>query len=208
MKAVSRDSRKPQKLKPPVSTVSNALWPVDTRRRFASSTHAQRRRVIVLRGFWRSKRASKVGFRCRVIARIFYVLCIMIATAFVLEGLLLVLFMARPWALLLLLTATWTVSLSIANQLLYLERPKTTVSRNVTKVKTLKVVEPVQPVRQPALLQFPETPMPATPLVRVLETIDLSSSEVAHFLDPALREKERVSQSQLTEHYSESRDDN
>jgi hypothetical protein len=142
------------------------------------------------------------------VARIFYVLCIMVATAFVLEGLLLVLFMARPWALLLLLTATWTVSLSVASQLLYLEMPKTTVSGNVTKVKFLKVVEPAQPVRQPSLLQFPETPMPTTPLVRVLETIDLSSSEVEHFLDPALREKERVSPSQLTEHYSEFRDDN
>ncbi|HEY4388250.1 MAG TPA: hypothetical protein VGN34_27690 [Ktedonobacteraceae bacterium] len=31
--------------------------------------------------------------------------------------------------------------------------------------------------------QFPETPMPATPLIRVLETIDLSSSSVEHFLE-------------------------
>jgi hypothetical protein len=30
---------------------------------------------------------------------------------------------------------------------------------------------------------FPETPMPATPLIRVLETIDLSSSSVEHFLE-------------------------
>jgi hypothetical protein len=30
---------------------------------------------------------------------------------------------------------------------------------------------------------FPSTPMPSTPLVRVLETIDLSSTNVEHFLD-------------------------
>jgi hypothetical protein len=32
-------------------------------------------------------------------------------------------------------------------------------------------------------MQFPETPMPATPLIRVLETIDLSSTSVEHFLE-------------------------
>ncbi len=37
----------------------------------------------------------------------------------------------------------------------------------------------------PTLFPFPETPVPvpATPLIRVLETIDLSSTNVKHFLD-------------------------
>ncbi|GCF07414.1 hypothetical protein KDI_09780 [Dictyobacter arantiisoli] len=37
----------------------------------------------------------------------------------------------------------------------------------------------------PATFPFPETPMPvpATPLIRVLETIDLSSTNIKHFLD-------------------------
>jgi hypothetical protein len=188
MKAVSRDSRRPQKVKSSVSTVSNALWPVDTRC-IVSSAHAQRRRRwIVSRGFRRSKGVGRAGFRYRAVARIFYVLCILVATAFVLEGLLLVLFMARPWALLLLLTATWTVSLSVASQLLYLEVPKTTIIRKNTKSNLLKVAESAQP----ALLLFPDTPMPVTPLVRVLDTIDLSSSEVEHFLDPTMKEKESM----------------
>jgi len=29
---------------------------------------------------------------------------------------------------------------------------------------------------------FPETPMPATPLIRVLETIDLSTMDIEHFI--------------------------
>jgi hypothetical protein len=204
MKAVSRDSRKPQKFRLRASAVSNALWPIDTRRR----NTARRRRFIVMRGFWRSKRAGKAGLRCRVMARVFYVLCIMVATSFVLEGLLLVLFMARPWALLLLLTATWTVSLSIATQLLHLEIPEAAMSRKATKIKLLRVAEPPPRFRPPTLLQFPDTPMPATPLVRVLDTIDLSSSEVEHFLDRTLKEKERVPPTQVTDHYAEPRDDN
>jgi hypothetical protein len=208
MKAVSRDSRKPQKFRLRASAVSNALWPIDTRRRIASRNTARRRRFIVMRGFWRSKKASKAGFRCRMIARVFYVLCIMVATSFVLEGLLLVLFMARPWALLLLLTATWMVSLSVATQLLHLEIPVAATSRNATKIKLVRVAEPSPRFRPPALLHFPDTPMPATPLVRVLDTIDLSSGEVEHFLDPALKEKERVSPTQTVDHYAEPRDDN
>jgi hypothetical protein len=37
------------------------------------------------------------------------------------------------------------------------------------------------PQTAPAL-EFPDTPMPSTPLVRVLETIDLSSSDIEHFI--------------------------
>ncbi len=41
------------------------------------------------------------------------------------------------------------------------------------------------PARTQPLFSFPDTPMPVppTPLVRILETIDLSSSDVEHFLD-------------------------
>lgn len=39
--------------------------------------------------------------------------------------------------------------------------------------------------RSPLLPQFPDTPMPATPLIRVLETIDLSTSSVEHFINGA-----------------------
>jgi hypothetical protein len=41
----------------------------------------------------------------------------------------------------------------------------------------------------PGSLNFPETPVPATPLIRVLETIDLSSSNVKHFIDPPCEEQ-------------------
>ena len=43
--------------------------------------------------------------------------------------------------------------------------------------------------QSPISLNFPETPMPATPLIRVLETIDLSSSHVEHFINPPFKEQ-------------------
>ena len=43
--------------------------------------------------------------------------------------------------------------------------------------------------QSPILLNFPETPMPAAPLIRVLETIDLSSSHIEHFINPPLNEQ-------------------
>jgi len=51
----------------------------------------------------------------------------------------------------------------------------------VSRSRTPVVVQQVQPVWQE--LPAPETPMPEAPLIRVLETFDLSSTDVEHFLD-------------------------
>jgi len=39
------------------------------------------------------------------------------------------------------------------------------------------------------MLSAPETPLPVDPLVRLLETYDLSQTDVEHFVDTAKREK-------------------
>jgi hypothetical protein len=39
-----------------------------------------------------------------------------------------------------------------------------------------------EPRQQITQFEFPETPVPSTPLIRVMETIDLSSSDVEHFI--------------------------
>jgi len=39
------------------------------------------------------------------------------------------------------------------------------------------------------MLSAPETPLPVDPLVRILETYDLSQTDVEHFVDTAKREK-------------------
>ena len=38
-------------------------------------------------------------------------------------------------------------------------------------------------LQQITQFEFPETPVPSTPLIRVMETIDLSSSDVKHFIN-------------------------
>ena len=48
----------------------------------------------------------------------------------------------------------------------------------VSRQRTVSQVQPLWQ-EQPA----PETPMPEAPLIRVLETFDLSSTDVEHFLD-------------------------
>lgn len=45
-------------------------------------------------------------------------------------------------------------------------------------------------------LHFPDTPMPATPLIRVLETIDLSSTGVEHFLGEIEQAQKQAEQEQ------------
>ncbi len=46
----------------------------------------------------------------------------------------------------------------------------------------------------------PQTPMPSTPLVRVLETLDLSQSNVEHFLDTS---EERNTAELALDHYKD-----
>jgi hypothetical protein len=65
----------------------------------------------------------------------------------------------------------WSVVIMLATRLL------------CDKIYSLLVVRrgqssPLQKRRAPTLVRFPETPMPPTPLIRVLETIDLSRVDV------------------------------
>lgn len=52
---------------------------------------------------------------------------------------------------------------------------------------TLRVMARQTPAKTPIVssstLSFPETPVPATPLIRVLETVDLSTVNAPHFID-------------------------
>ncbi|GHO86941.1 hypothetical protein [Dictyobacter formicarum] len=50
-------------------------------------------------------------------------------------------------------------------------------------LKALSHSQSIPQTQVPSLFSFPDTPMPSTPLVRVLETIDLSSTNIKHFLD-------------------------
>src|SRR5579885_1403167 len=60
--------------------------------------------------------------------------------------------------------------------------------KNVDRLNSRSPVEDKSQSNRPVpSMTFPDTPMPATPLIRVLETIDLSSTNVEHFLELAER---------------------
>jgi hypothetical protein len=57
-----------------------------------------------------------------------------------------------------------------------------------------------------ALPPFPETPMPATPLIRVLETIDLSTMDVEQFIANEASEQESAQMPIVQEKWSNATD--
>lgn len=87
----------------------------------------------------------------------------------------LVAYLCYEWSLLLLFVAVCTLSWIAAFRMV--------LSRYIEQfVPEPAAVDNEEQLQQVAPMLFPETPMPATPLVRVLETIDLSSSSVEHFI--------------------------
>jgi hypothetical protein len=54
---------------------------------------------------------------------------------------------------------------------------------STTTSPTPEGTQPIQHQQPDNAMSFPTTPMPATPVIRVLETIDLSSTDIEHFLD-------------------------
>lgn len=59
------------------------------------------------------------------------------------------------------------------------------ISQISQSLQATNIGQSIPQTQAPGFFSFPETPMPipATPLIRVLETIDLSSTNVKHFLD-------------------------
>lgn len=199
MVSVVSDSRIPQLFRPYAGRVSRACWPRQVRRCVATGRMAQRRRLLIMRGYrWpacNAITATRIVWRLSLI-RVFYMLSLLLVLALFVESILLLVYVMRPWALLLLLTMTWAVALALAMRLLQNETVRSPLSY---KPRITLSLEPKRQPLQPVEPQFPRTPMPATPLVRVLETIDLSTSPVEHFVDPALKQEEQIPHSQLSE---------
>ena len=83
------------------------------------------------------------------------------------------------WSLLILLGSLCLIMTGMIIYLLFNGKSATVSYKQPQPSHKQPVVPPT-----PLMPQFPNTPMPATPLIRVLETIDLSSSKVEHFIDP------------------------
>lgn len=192
------------------SKVSRAVWPERLRWNLATDRTAQWRRAMMIRRFYQpgeqrprkshnSQRNKKVvppshrrigSFMFRVHRRVALSLPIIIV--------LLVVCLWQRWYVQLILAALCTATNVLVLHLLFND---VTVSTELTGRATIplprtaptappgKSSTAAKPISNRPLptMTFPDTPMPATPLIRVLETIDLSSTNVEHFLEMADR---------------------
>jgi hypothetical protein len=170
------DSRKLATFRLHASSVSRALWPASVRRCVETGRAAQRRRLIRMKRLRWSERVEGAPPE-RECARRIYALSLLVIATLAGGGVILITCVLHPWTVLLILAALWLLTAAMAARLL---------SHEVRSMQAFRKSPPPQaevqqsgPGEAPA---FPLTPVPATPLIRVLETIDLSSADVEHFL--------------------------
>lgn len=178
MKRMSGNSRKCKAQRQYRSSVSRAVWPSNIQHRIATSKAAQRRRLIVMKGWWWiSAWPSQITTKL-----LRWYTCIVtpvrqqLTTVLITSGLMLAMYELYQWyvwspvvIICILVCATLFLLLSEKQHMPTL--PQTTLPPQKE--------ESPQQITQ---FEFPETPVPSTPLIRVMETIDLSSSEVEHFI--------------------------
>ncbi len=170
--ADSGDSKKLRVFRQHASGVSRALWPADMRHSLATSRVAQRRRKLVIREKWWTKLLTTIEAST--------VLTMGVITLFVGGSMLATLLFHRWWLLLFPATILTILSLAIMPQLLI----------KLKQTRHMGVAQHARELRgtpgrfaPPSIRRSPETPIPTTPLVRELETFDLSQTGVEHFLE-------------------------
>lgn len=174
------DSRKhnevgPQFLSKP-SSVSQAACPPNLQRFVATDRAAQRRRAIMMKAWWWTQNNNTLARLRLWYSSIIINIRQQIGTALVTGSIMIAIFMLYQWSAWLLLAVICTITCFATFQLLF-EEPRVTHTEQPLTVS----LDMEQPQTAPSF-DFPDTPMPSTPLVRVLETIDLSSSDIEHFI--------------------------
>jgi hypothetical protein len=175
---VSRDGdrREARFVIPCASGVSRALWPIDGRRSIATNWFAQQRRCFIMKGIgWSSVRRRVIQS-----LRVAYPLLI---AALLVAGIALVVALFQYWVILFILAVVWSVLIVVTTRFL---------CDKFYRIVLVKYYKP-HSLRSRALsawAPFPETPMPVTPLIRVLETIDLSTMDVEQLIANETSEQE------------------
>jgi hypothetical protein len=204
------------------SGVSRALWPSQMRRSPATGKIAQQRRLMIIKGVWcfrkprpfQNKRLVKKLVEFQSTFRI-YLLYTMLTISLLVVGVLLAMFILHPWPVTILLGLLWTVTVALTIQLWYTclymaltarrmakrlpiqHLPTIARTRPLSPMPTIPVTRPLPGSLSISRPGFPATPMPSTPLVRILETIDLSSTNVEHFLEGAQASDQQIPRSQM-----------
>ena len=106
-----------------------------------------------------------------------------VGTILVVCGIVLVLYMLYQWSVWLVLAVIMAITCSITFRLLFDEPRIVRIEQPlVVALDTEESYIAGEQSQTAPSFEFPDTPMPSTPLVRVLETIDLSSSDIEHFI--------------------------
>ncbi len=164
---MSRDSKKLQVFVQRAHGVSRALWPANARRCVPTGRVAQKRRFLIIHWKWWTTLANILH-----VGLIF----ILIISSMLLGGMLVAAMVSHRWYLLLMpslilvaVSTSMTVVIARSFKLQRAFLSKWQPGMSLPSIFTMR--------------RTPQTPMPSTPLVRVLETLDLSQSNVEHFLD-------------------------
>ncbi|GHO43859.1 hypothetical protein KSX_20220 [Ktedonospora formicarum] len=160
-------------------SVSQALWPKTARYSVSTDSAAQQRRLLITLGLWQASHDTSARVRWR---RALVALLALLSTLSLLAlGAFLATFVPHPWSLLFGLSIFWLLTALSLTWLLVREKRE-----HYVDAKTLKAYlrEDIRTYSAIVDDEFPETPLPRSeaPTVRVMETINLSSSDVRHFL--------------------------
>ena len=149
-------------------SVSRAFWPAHMRRTLATGRVAQGRRRLLLHSRWGSLLASCFRWGTSLL---------MIATSMLVGGTIVAALLLHAWYILIV------AGLLLTLMTLLVVPPSVT---KLSRVLHLPQGQPLRPLRSvsifPGARSDPETPLPTAPLVRVLETYDLSETDVQHFV--------------------------
>ena len=174
VKRMSGNSRRRSAQKQYRSSISRAAWPADSQYCIATSKAAQRRRIIIMKGWW---------WACYLIAKLrlhsLHKTALtrqQLITALMTSGIVVTALALYQWYAWPFLAIICTITCAIL-LLLLAEEHSSPMAHQPDPPVTHE-----EQIQQMPLFQFPETPVPSTPLIRVMETIDLSSSDVEHFI--------------------------
>ncbi len=171
----STDSKKLHIFRQHASAVSHALWPSDLYRSQAIEKAVQRRRYVKFGNMPFSQVAQRVQASMPVV---------LVVVSTIVGGSIVTALFLHLWYVLLIPTLFLTLTtlailqpfLNKLKQLKQLKHtPRPTLQSTPRHFKSSPGIPPTR--------RTPETPIPHTPLVRELETFDLSQTGVEHFLD-------------------------
>jgi hypothetical protein len=175
---MSGNSRKCKAQRQYRSSVSRAVWPSNIQHCIATSKAAQRRRMIVMKGWWwiSSWHNHITATLLRWTTYIVTPVRQQLTTALITSSLILAMYELYQWYVWSPIIIICILVCAILFLLLSEKQHTPTIPHTTLPPHN---EESRQQITQ---FEFPETPVPSTPLIRVMETIDLSSSDVKHFI--------------------------